>query len=378
LAASECARLEEIDMSRTLETILVEAERAGLVAAGHASHLSAFLAARGVEAVGRGGPETISAMTRPDTEALEAKALEDSEQPRFVRGFHDILITIGILVLTAGVVGVLGLPLAALPVVIILSEIFVRRQRLALPSVVLSVLAVGLAMSAVLFVDLPIETNSILCAAVMTVSAGLYHMRYKTPISLAGIYFGIAFLIFVTTVLVLFRSTTLETAATTGDIGLALVSTLIAVGLFAVAMWYDLSDPARQTRRSDVAFWLHLGAAPLLLHTLIGLLSGGGMMMAGFNDAAAELVVASVVVLMVVGLVIDRRAFVTSGLLSLGIALGTILRNRVAELLDMNIWLVAIAVGIIVLSIGLFWQPLRRLLLGTLPPALTRRLPPVR
>jgi hypothetical protein len=351
-------------MSRTLEAILSDAERTGLVVAGQSARLSLFLAEQGV--------------TVPAAVDREAADLEDSEQPRFVRGFHDILITIGILVLMAGIVGILGLPLAALPVIIALSEVFVRRQQLALPSVVLSVLFVAASTSGALLFDMPFETDAILAAAVMTASSGLYHWRYRTPISLAGVYFGLVFLIFVTTILVLFRTTSLETAATTGDMGISLVSAGLALALFAVAMRYDLSDPARQTRRSDVAFWLHLGAAPLLLHAVIGLFSGGGWSLVGFGEGAAGLVLAAVVALMAIGLIIDRRAFVTSGLLSLGVALGTLLQNKVAELLDVSFSLVAIAVGVIVLSIGLFWQPLRRLLLSLLPPDITRRLPPVR
>ena len=40
---------------------------------------------------------------------------------------------------------------------------------------------------------------------------------------------------------------------------------LLPLGLiiFAVAMRFDMSDRARQTRRTDIAFWLHLLAAPL-------------------------------------------------------------------------------------------------------------------
>ena len=36
------------------------------------------------------------------------------------------------------------------------------------------------------------------------------------------------------------------------------------LGVFAFAMRWDLQDPERITRRSDVAFWLHLAAAPLI------------------------------------------------------------------------------------------------------------------
>lgn len=35
-------------------------------------------------------------------------------------------------------------------------------------------------------------------------------------------------------------------------------------------MRYDISDPHRQTLRSDIAFWLHLAAAPALLYATLG------------------------------------------------------------------------------------------------------------
>ena len=52
---------------------------------------------------------------------------------------------------------------------------------------------------------------------------------------------------------------------------------LLGIGVFLFAMWWDASDRARLTRRSDVAFWLHLLAAPMIVHpvfTLLGLNSG--------------------------------------------------------------------------------------------------------
>jgi hypothetical protein len=42
--------------------------------------------------------------------------------------------------------------------------------------------------------------------------------------------------------------------------------------VFAAAMSFDLSDRDRMTRRSDCAFWLHLLAAPLIVHSLISLI----------------------------------------------------------------------------------------------------------
>ena len=39
---------------------------------------------------------------------------------------------------------------------------------------------------------------------------------------------------------------------------------VLGIGVFLFAMRWDSSDPARVTRRSDVAFWLHLLAAPMI------------------------------------------------------------------------------------------------------------------
>ena len=73
--------------------------------------------------------------------------------------------------------------------------------------------------------------------------------------------------------------------------------------VFAVAMRWDLSDPLRQTQRSDVAFWLHLIAAPMLIKPAFSAVSelGSGL-------AEATLVIAAYVAIGVVALAIDRRA----------------------------------------------------------------------
>ncbi|MFX8102685.1 hypothetical protein ABTK91_20200, partial [Acinetobacter baumannii] len=44
---------------------------------------------------------------------------------------------------------------------------------------------------------------------------------------------------------------------------------LVLAGLatLAAAVGWDISDRLRRTRRADVAFWLHLLAAPLLVHS---------------------------------------------------------------------------------------------------------------
>ena len=46
---------------------------------------------------------------------------------------------------------------------------------------------------------------------------------------------------------------------------------VFGIGVFLFAMWWDASDPKRETRRADVAFWLHLLAAPMIVHPVFKL-----------------------------------------------------------------------------------------------------------
>ncbi len=69
---------------------------------------------------------------------------------------------------------------------------------------------------------------------------------------------------------------------------------------FALAVWWDRRDPARTTQRSDIAFWLHLLAAVLVIPAATVLLldiTGG-----------AAIFLAAFVVLIGVALYLDRRA----------------------------------------------------------------------
>src|SRR5207253_7321486 len=96
--------------------------------------------------------------------------------------------------------------------------------------------------------------------------------------------------------------------AKTAILGLVL---LLGVGIFLCAMWWDSSDRARLTRRSDVAFWLHLLAAPMIVHPIFTLL--------GLNNGSASLSEGLIVILLYVALgltalAVDRRALLVSAL----------------------------------------------------------------
>jgi hypothetical protein len=145
---------------------------------------------------------------------------------------------------------------------------------------------------------------------------------------------------------------------------------LLGVGVFLFAMWWDASDRARVTRRSDVAFWLHLLAAPMIVHpvfTLLGLNSGGASLGEGL------VVIALYVALGVTALAIDRRALLVSALAYVLWALAELFKTFGA--VELNIALTALVIGSALLLLSAFWHQARAAIVRPLPEALRDRLP---
>ena len=367
----------------SLKTILGEAAAAGVITPDQADPLEHFLSSRKIGPVGS-APLPVRGDAGLPT--AEAPAFE-TEAPRFIRGFHDVLITIGIVIALAGIWGV-GSFYGVLPAIVILAEILVRRQRLALPAVALTIAFVQwIAFVSAAVIDVEIEGLSPVLYALAYVAPfplllSAFYWRYRVPLSLALTLMtacGLALACFFYLLTIL-----------TGDpefilhhpVATSIILLVAALGLFSVAMYFDLKDPARQTRNSDVAFWLHLGAAPALLYAMlsfvfIGDLDGFAVFSENAGSAEALKVVAIVTLFMAVGLIIDRRAFVTSGLLSLGYAIYTLF-DKANLSLDVYVFVTLLIVGVVVLTIGVGWPWFRRLVVLTLPPSLQAKLPPLR
>lgn len=361
-----------------LNRALVGAAEKGIISAHQAGDLEAYLTDRGISL----GPEPTDAASERDDAVLDAEAAEDSEQPRFIRGFHDILITIGVVVVLIGLWG-LGGPFVTLPVILLLAEILVRRQRLALPSVALTLAFTHwVGMAALLVMSNHLEhwrpvAVALVYAAAFPIPLCLFYWRCRVPLALATLLLSAALLCVLALLFIIDAGLGIDFTSDNYFVLLPLSFLAGALGVFAVAMRYDISDPQRLTTRSDTAFWLHLAAAPALLYALMGLvfLSDRGAIrwdgQAGLGQAIAAVLI--VALFMLVGLVIDRRAFVTSGLLSLGGAVWTML-NQTGASLDNYIFVAFAVVGVTVLVIGIFWQKLRRIVLKLLPETITARL----
>ena len=142
---------------------------------------------------------------------------------------------------------------------------------------------------------------------------------------------------------------------------------------FAVGMFFDARDPLRRTSRTDIAFWLHLMAAPMIVHSAFqGLFFGSG----GEVQSASGILILFAA-LAFIAIVIDRRAMLVSGLAYAGYAIYNVAQQTQNGLESNEMTAMALLLlGIGVVLLGFGWRPVRRLFLNLLPGSVRRCLPP--
>lgn len=308
-------------------------------------------------------PEAAEAL-RLHVEARRPMPAADEEHFRLMGGFNDVFITLAIMLLMILPISAGGGILAAVAAWG-LAEVVTRQRRLALPSVVLAfAFSIGLffQLLAAIQPDGYDEARGWVgaaAAAAITFAATLaYWWRFRVPVVqaiLAGV--ALAALFF-----------TIRSAVPAAGDHVWLVLGIGGLAIFAYAMWWDLGDPERRTQRSDVAFWLHLLAAPLIAHPLFraaGIFEGEG----GMWPVTVLLIYA---VFTIVALVVDRRAILVSGL---GYALFAV-AGLLGEIGD-GFVPATVVLGAALLFLGLFWPAARAGLMRHAPEAWRRRLPPV-
>jgi hypothetical protein len=331
---------------------------AGILTGDQSDRLAAFLASRGA--------------VEPAPPAIDP----DDESLRFLRSFQDIFLTLGVVMLVIGtfwsIGGGLGWMVGTL-VALGLAYVLARRYRLLLPSMALAVLFVvgaGLAIAfllipSLLFAGVPLQhlhRPELIVGSFAAATAALaFYRLFRLPFALGLFAAAIAFFGF---------SLAKEFSPDWTDPAIL----ILGLGIFIAAMAFDMRDPTRRTARSDIAFWLHLVAAPLIMRGTVNLLVGASRF--DFTAADALVVVAILVAMTVIALVIDRRALMVSGIGYLGFALMTLMREVTAG--RTTAALVLVVLGVVVLALALGWKQLRRALLGPFPrKGFLLHLPPV-
>ncbi len=354
---------------------------------------------------------------RAHAETIRARPVTDEEHFRLINSFNDIFVAIGIVILlvAAGAIGqaiggamlpapdwpmtevtdqeierisaarnrtdALQLLLAALLVAGAswpLAEFFTGKRRMALPSIILLVSFVGgVFVGSMGIGGLLAGTGNDAEAALFILGAGLISMaaawlhwrRFKVPITVAAgaaaaaaSFFGLV------------SSVLIGVLDVDAEIWLLPLVFIAGLAIFALAMRWDMSDPTRETRRADVAFWLHLLAAPMIAHPVF---SATGVIEneADVGVLGAASVLAIYVIFGLVALAIDRRALLVSALIYVLAALAFLFEQFGA--VELTFALTALVIGSALLTLSAYWSPIRRTIVGGLPENLQAKLPAI-
>jgi hypothetical protein len=323
----------------------------------------------------------------------------DEENFRLLSGFNDIFVAIAAIILLVAV-GWIGQslpphievdgpsPFAGLFVAATawgLAEFFTRQRRMALPSIILLLAFVGGVVATTVFTlisaigEQAFDNNAsgstlVLAAgaAVGGIGAWLHWRRFHVPITIAAAVATVAALVLALIASVVAAGIDMTTPASEERLTNVLlgVTLVLGIGTFLFAMWWDGSDRQRETRRSDVAFWLHLLAAPMIAHPIFALL---GLTTGTVSAGGAATVVLLYILFGLVALAVDRRALLVSALAYVLYALDSLFRDYGA--VELSIAFTALIIGSALLLLSAFWTGARRAVVRPLPDGLKHRLP---
>lgn len=309
-----------------------------------------------------------------DDRAGKRATLPAEDEPfEFFRGFSEIFISIGLIILLSGVTALLAafggfalltlVPLLSAAIAWWWATYFTLKRRMTLPSMVLaSAYGAGILIFAFTVLGRSgIDERGVAIGGFLLAALGmvLWYRRFRLPFAAfltGGAVLGAVY------------SITASAANVVGVIGggyqrlfdlgespaFATATLLFGVGAFLVGMWFDTRDPHRLGRHSATAFWCHLLAAPALVNTVaVTLMNGGGI---GFLAIALVLIT-------VLALVIDRRSFLTAAIVYIAIVIGWVMGEDGG-----TSWIfVLLLLGAFITAIGTWWVQLRARVMRLLP-----------
>jgi hypothetical protein len=301
----------------------------------------------------------------------------DEEDIRLSTGFADIFtaIMLGVSAFTITAVAFFFSPFIICAAAFLLGKPLIQNRQFAASAITLTLcMAFSFGMIGLPFAGVigePEQPTLLLSGQLMSlvfliigaIATGFYWKIYKVPIALAMTY------ILVTISIIYIGATSINTFTPIRAIITGFV-------LFGIALYYDAQDRLRQTRLSDVAFWLHLASAPFIVH---GLFTALGYKLFQGEMASSTPVFVIFAVLIIISLIIDRRPILVSSLSYLFLALYQLVpneelsANRATYMLNVALAPGIIGIGILFLAAG--WTPLRRLLLKLLPNSISQYVP---
>lgn len=294
----------------------------------------------------------------------------DEEHFKLIGGFNDIFIVIacGLLLFSSfSVLEGVNTSLGYLVFALLswgLAEFFVLKRKMALPAIMLLIAFVGsitgLSHS---LLSLETESGAMLAATLSVIAAFVHWQRFSVPITVAVAVAASVGLII----------SSLITVFPDMDSWLSPVLFICGLFVFAFAMRWDSSDRTRVNYRSDVAFWIHLLAAPLIIHPIftgLDILDGEqGLWRMG-------LVILLYLLLTFISVCIDRRVFMVSSLIYVIYALSGLIDRY--GMVGSSFAFTGVFMGAMLLLLSAYWQPVRKLLVSHLPSSIQSSLPKVK
>lgn len=308
------------------------------------------------------------------------EGLDPGDEPfELFRGFNEIFVMVGLVILGAGWAGVVGWTVVgqletwrstsifysgvSAALLWLLAEYFIRRRRMVGPAILLSLMFASNAgfgfvqQYAQVFMVAQEDFTSLILPGLLTVGAVfLFWLRFKVPFAMALIavgLFGTALLAAAT------RSGTpqdfTDVFILSAESNFGWITLALGLVTFSVAMVFDGSDPHRVTRRSAQGFWLHLVAAPMIINTVaLSILSTQGQ---------TTTILAAMTGFALVAIIIDRRSFLLAAIayvISVLLTLNPAFENAFGVRLILGL-------GVFLVVLGAFWARIRAGLLKALP-----------
>lgn len=317
---------------------------------------------------------------------------------KLVRGSNDIVIGLACLLIILSLIWIFrfnGEHKASFLCVMlswIFSELFVRRQRMSSPAIILASLytmgilffsltatadyfygvsnnTLGAATSgstgvSSLFLSRSVSTAAFykhcifgsVCSLVANV---FYWLRFRVALSIA---FLVGFTVANIMLIALFLGKNSEFYL--------IIMIFSGIIVFFIATYWDSSDIDRVTYRSDVGFWLHILSASLITHA--------GFIVLGFNNRAENVFVITAVIVFylfvtLISIIFDRCVFMVASSYYFILTMATILSFIGLPISSMAVS--GISVGVILLLLAVFWDQARSKVLIHLPLSIQRHVP---
>ena len=290
------------------------------------------------------------------------------------RGFNEIFIVVGLVILFSGWLGLTGLSLLSMSAtgyvtgliyavvamggIAVLARYFTLKRRMVAPSIALSVMfgisAVQAGLSVAAAFDANLQGSVTTAAALACALLMIYYGFFRVPFAVALIALGVFATAFgLATLGGNLPQSPQDFFLLSADGPFAIMTIILGVIGLGVAMVFDMSDPHRITRRAASGFWLHVLAAPAIVNTV------------ALSLFAADTIVAQITLVLFVAamavfaIIIDRRSFLVSGV-------GYIVALSIT-VMEGNAFLAIMLLGFGLIGLGAKWEVLRSHLMQVLP-----------